>query len=156
MMRPKSPIVLHLPRAPVLCIEALVAVVARRRALGRAVRARLCARFAFKCDEQGFVTRLLRRRANFWAFRSGQDAFCGDFVLVDMSSPSLTRRPVYVLELKRRAALSLGGLGVQLRNAPRAVAQIARDTGIIAPDSAFETLTGSAEAVLGHFGVVTL
>ena len=137
-----------------LRVDALVGLIARQRALRSETRARLRARFAFKCDEERFVTTLLRRRSNFWAFRSGQDAFCGDFVLVDMSCPSPEQRPVYVLELKRGAArLSAGRADVQLRNAPRAVAQIASETGIIAADAAFETLTGSADVVLSHFGV---
>jgi hypothetical protein len=101
--------------------------------------------FAFKNDEEGFARALLARRSHLWLYRSNQRAFCGDFVAVDMSSPRPSLRRAYVLELKRGAPLRPGGgVGVQLRNAERAV----RDLAVLGAEATWEVLTGDGERIL--------
>ncbi|MEW5847740.1 MAG: hypothetical protein AB2A00_02960 [Myxococcota bacterium] len=112
--------------------------------------------FEFKNDEREFVLDLLQRRSNYWVFRSNQQRFCGDFVVVDMSATTPERRRVFVIDLKFRAPLRLGGggAGVQFRNAARAVAELAGH-GVVGPDASFQLVSGAREEVLAHLGVVT-
>jgi len=107
--------------------------------------------FAFKNDEQGFARALLARRTEIWLFRANQRAFCGDFLLVDMSSPATSRRYAFVLELKLGAPLRVGGGGVQLRNAGRAVRDLSRMQGRLGDEPRFEVLTGDGAAILRLF-----
>jgi hypothetical protein len=111
--------------------------------------------FAFKSDEGLFARQLLARRSQLWLFRSHQRRFCGDFVVVDMSSPVAARRRSWIVDLKLGAPLKLGGggAGVQLKNADRAVAEIVRETGALEPPSRPERVTGSRREVLRLFGV---
>src|SRR5262245_7364932 len=83
--------------------------------------------FAFKNDELGFARALLGRCPNLWLYRSNQRAYCGDFVAIDMSSPSPSRRRAVLIELKRGRPVRVGGggAGVQLRNADRLVKELA-------------------------------
>lgn len=117
--------------------------------------AALAWRFAFNSDELLFARRLLAEKGNLWLFRSNQTRFCGDFVLIDMSSPQPARRPVYVLDLKRGAKLREGGGGAsnQLANARRAVERLARRTGVIAGDAPYRLLTGDRAEILRYLGV---
>ena len=76
-------------------------------------------------DEVKFVLELLDgktrpalRKHNLWVFRSHQAMFAGDFVVVDISGPRRWVRDlcfpdwdVFVLDLKQRAPLRLGGGG---------------------------------------------
>ena len=82
-------------------------------------------------------------------------AFCGDFVVVDVSSPSRSRRRAFVLDLKHGARLRTGGggAGVQLRNAPRVVQEVALATGVLDAAASFELLTGDAGLILSFLGV---
>lgn len=109
--------------------------------------------FAFKADEYDFARALLRRKTELRLFRSNQRGFCGDFVIVDLSSPSPARRRAFVLDLKQGAKLRIGGggAGVQLRNADRVIRDVAA-TGVLAADPRYELLTGAAAEVLRFFG----
>jgi hypothetical protein len=109
--------------------------------------------FAFKGDEYAFAQALLRKKTELWLFRSNQRAFCGDFVVVDLSSPSPARRRAFVLDLKLNAKLRIGGggAGVQLRNAERVIRDIAA-TGVLGKDPRYELMTGGSEEVLRFFG----
>jgi hypothetical protein len=109
--------------------------------------------FAFKNDEARFAKELLRRRGNFWVYRTHQARFCGDFVLVDMSSPRPAGRRVFVLDLKLGGGLKVGGggAGVQFRNAALAVAEIAQG-GVIDPSTPYELLSGARALVLDALG----
>jgi hypothetical protein len=111
--------------------------------------------YAFCNDEAAFARELLRKRSQLWLFRSNQRRFCGDFVVVDMSSPVVERRPAWVVDLKLGAPLRVGGggAGIQLRNSDRALAEIADVHGAIAPPLAAERVTGDRREVLGYFGV---
>jgi hypothetical protein len=116
--------------------------------------ARAVGAFAFKNDEQGFARELLARKTEIWLFRSNQHAFCGDFVVVDVSSPSPARRRAFVLDLKHGAKLRPGGggAGVQLRNASRVVRDVALATGALEAAAPFELLTGDAGLILAFLG----
>ena len=118
----------------------------------RAVSARVTASFRFKNDERRFARQLVRRKSNYWVFRSNQQGFCGDFVVVDMSSPDPERRAVYVLDLKLGAPLKVGGggAGVQFRNAARAVEAVARRTGAVLAGCAFVLLSGDKRELLAY------
>lgn len=102
--------------------------------------------YAFKADEARFARVLLARRTECWLYRANQRAFCGDFVVVDMSSPRAVGRPVWVVELKLAAPLREGGgaVGVQLARVPEALAAL----GVAGEGT---VLTGDARAVLDHF-----
>lgn len=109
--------------------------------------------FDFKNDEREFARELLRRKRNLWLFRTNQRQFCGDFIVVDMSSPDAARRCVFVLDLKQAAELRRGGggAGVQFQRAGQAVAEVAARIEIIPPEAAFELLSGSQAALLRFF-----
>jgi hypothetical protein len=114
--------------------------------------ARLRASFRFKNDEERFARGLVRRKSNLWVFRSNQQGFCGDFVLVNMSSPDPKLRPVYVIDLKAGAPLKLGGggAGIQFLNAARAVRDVAERTGIIPPGAPFVLASGDRAELLRY------
>jgi len=118
----------------------------------RRIDSKLLAAFRFRNDERSFARRLVRRKPNLWLFRSNQRCFCGDFVVVDMSSPSPERRRVFVVDLKWGADLKLGGGGAsnQFTNAALAVDQIARRTGVVEPGAEFTLVSGDKLAVLEY------
>jgi hypothetical protein len=128
----------------------------------RSESARLVAAFRFKNDEEAFARQLARRKSNLWVFRCNQRGFCGDFVVVDMSSPDPTLRPVFVVDLKRGAPLKIGGggCGVQFKNASRAVERVAYRTGAVPVDAPFTLASGDRELLsaylCGSDGVVDL
>jgi hypothetical protein len=127
------------------------------RAFGGRPSDRLCvvSEFAFKNDEHRFARALMERKSNLWLFRSNQRAFCGDFIVVDVSSPEPSRRPAFVVDLKRGARVKIGGggAGVQLRGAASAVRELARLTGACAEEPArIALVTGDAELLLCFFG----
>lgn len=134
--------------------DAVSCLVAHSLRPSATVRVHAVSAFAFKNDELSFARELLRRKSQLWLFRSNQRAFCGDFLVVDVSSPRPTRRPAFVLDLKQGAPLRLGGggCGVQLKAAAHAVAELARRTGVMDPDREAELVTGDATEVLRFFG----
>lgn len=106
--------------------------------------------FAFKCDELEFARALLARRTNLWLYRTSQRAFAGDFLVVDVSSPGVDRRPVVVVELKRGDPLRVSmPTAIQLRQAPAAIREIV-DAGVITEDCNVHAVTGDADAVLRY------
>ena len=78
---------------------------------------------------------------------------CGDFLVVDMSSPDHKRRRAFVMELKSGAPLRLGGggAGVQLRNAGKAVRDVALASGVLDAEAPYELVTGDGERLLELF-----
>ena len=147
--------VLRLPKTEMLRPRALERLVARALDGVRADLRRVLSCFAFRADEAVFARELLRRRSQMWLFRSNQRRFCGDFVVVDMSSPVAERRRAWVLDLKMGAPLRVGGggAGVQLQNAPLAVAEVAQSHGALGLPAQAERLTGDRRALLAYFGV---
>lgn len=113
--------------------------------------------FQFKNDEKLFAKTVLRIKQNLWVFRTHQQRYCGDFVIVDMSSPDPVLRPVYLLDLKAGADLKVGGggAGIQFRNAPHAVEEIAKETQIIPDAPQFKLLSGDRRAILQFLGIET-
>jgi len=111
---------------------------------------RLLERFVLAGYERRFVRELLRARANLWLFRCSQRAFCGDFVVVDMSEPRAGRRGAQVIELKLGKPLIVGRgpRSVQLANHRRALREIAERTGVIAPGAPCALLSGDPLAVI--------
>ncbi|MCK6592621.1 MAG: hypothetical protein L6Q76_34125, partial [Polyangiaceae bacterium] len=94
--------------------------------------------FELKNDERAFARELLGRKSNYWLFRSNQRRACGDFVVVDVSSPHPARRRAFVIDLKQGAPVRVGGggAGVQLRNAESAVSEL-RSAGVLGVDAPF-------------------
>jgi len=151
-MRP-LPAVLRISRTALERGDRLGALIGRRLRPAPATLARTVAAFAFKNDERRFALDLLRRRPQFWVFRSNQRAFCGDFVLVDMSCPRLDKRSALVVDLKRGAHLRAGrGVGAQLSRAARAVDEVARSSSALAVGAQFGLLIGDARAVFDFLG----
>ncbi len=133
--------VLRLPRA----------ALARRDVVARSLRgadAALFHAFAFKDDELAFA-RALAERTQLWIWRVDQRSFAGDFVVVDVSSPSIARRRAVVVELKRGARLRVGRTGIQMRHAHRALADIAA-LGVIESGCEVAYVTGDARSVLAE------
>jgi hypothetical protein len=136
-----------------MCRRAPAFLKLRREAFPRA--AVVLSEFAFKNDEQRFARVLMEKKSNLWLFRSNQRAFCGDFIVVDVSSPDPARRRAFVVDLKRGARVKVGGggAGVQLRGAASAVRELARATGALVEATARVALvTGDGELLLRFFG----
>jgi hypothetical protein len=131
MARRPAPLVLHLP-ARFLPSARSVAFFLRHQVRGR-VSPRMVSAFRFKNDERPFALQLLQRKPNLWLFRANQLASCGDFVVVDMSSPDPSIRAVWVLDLKQGAPLRWGGGGAgdQLQNVTAALSDLARRFGVV-------------------------
>lgn len=114
------------------------------------VAAHVRSAFGLSGPERRFALEVLRRHPNVWLYRCHQRAFCGDFVLVDMSPPRPAhRRPCFV-ELKAGVPLRQGRGGVQLGRAPMAAAWL-RCSGIVG-DASPTLWTGSPEVVLATLG----
>ena len=109
-------------------------------------------RFELSGPEQLFAKSLLRKKRNLWLFRCDQKSYCGDFAVVDMSSPQVEGRKLYVLELKAGAPLRFAGKGAegQLRNS-ELVAEHIRELGLAMEIT--DLVSGGEEAVLSWFGV---
>ena len=115
-----SPSYLRLPRAALARKDVVSALVRARADVRARARAEVAHAFAFKDDELSFARTLLERNSCFWLFRTNQRAFAGDFLIVNLSSPIVAKRPAYAVDLKRGAPVRIhDGTGVQLRNAPR-------------------------------------
>ncbi len=140
-----SPRTLRLPPGAPLTTEGL----ARRlqRQLARRSGGGLAPRFALSSRELRFVRALHARKANLWVWRCRQDAFAGDFVVVDMSEPDPARRRCWVLELKMGAPLKAVG-GHQMGRADDALAELG---AVLGPGGAGRAtpLTGDGGAILG-------
>ena len=113
---------------------------------------RLREQFDMSSREEAFARQLLRRKRNLWLFRCHQQAYCGDFIVVDMSDPRPARRPAWVLELKARAPLKKGsGAGLQVKNAPEALAELCAQ-GVLTAEAPIEILLGDEDAILEYLG----
>lgn len=146
-----------LPRALRLPLPAVAVPSGLTRHVVRALRpssadlARTVWPYAFKSDERSFALALLRARTQLWLFRAHQAASCGDFLVVDLSDPSPSRRPVWALELKRGRPLRVGA-GFQGRNVAAAVGELVRD-GVVGDEAPVTVWTADARALLARFGV---
>jgi hypothetical protein len=147
------PFLLELPRRALARRDLVPALLRRASGVARADLPRAVEAFALKNDELSFARALLVRRSQLRLFRSNQRAFCGDFVVIDVSSPAVERRRAVVLDLKHGARLRVGGggAGIQLRNAELAVRDLARTTSVLAEEAPFDMVTGDSGAVLGFF-----
>ncbi len=146
---------IRVPKQEILRAKCLERILSRAIPKKGPVSRSVLAAYAFRNDEALFARELLTRATQMWLFRSNQRRFCGDFVVVDMSAPSAESRRAWVIDLKRGARLRLGGggAGVQLVNAPTALAEIAHRTGVLAPSPRAERVVGDRRAVLRHLGV---
>jgi hypothetical protein len=111
-------------------------------------------RFWFKNDEKDFARELLARRPKYWLYRCDQRRACGDFVVVDMSSPHIASRLAWVIDLKQGAELKQGGggAGAQLLKAPQAIEDIALRYGVLSLGASFSLLTGDRRLLLAFLG----
>ena len=115
---------------------------------------RMLEQFEVSGPERRFVRSLLRAKTNLWLFRCNQRRFCGDFIVVDMSSATaLQRRRVYVIELKANEPIKRAG-GVQLARWRDAIDEIAAYHGIIEAAVEPELIRGGEDEVLAFLGVV--
>lgn len=110
------------------------------------VRSELACAFAFKDSELTFA-RILAERTHLWIYRVNQRAFGGDFIVVDVSSPKPERRTAVVLDLKRGGRLREDRPGIQMRNAPRVIENIAA-SGVVTKDCPVAYLTGDFRLLL--------
>ncbi len=133
----------------------MASIMADEWELSRSSISFLVGSFTFRNDEKSFVVNLLENKPNLWVFRCNQRKFCGDFVIVDMSSPAPELRRVVVLDLKQGASLKRGGggAGIQLQNARSAVQDIAQKTSIIPSDVGYELMVGDRKQVQGALGL---
>lgn len=152
------PYLLEIPRRSLVRRDFIAALVYRTMRTSRTDMARAVVAFELKNDEFDFARALLERKSHYRLFRSNQRSFCGDFVVVDVSSPEVSRRRAVVIDLKQGAPLKLGGggAGVQLRNAGEALRELARLTAALAEGAPFEIATGDAAEVLAFFGAASV
>jgi hypothetical protein len=152
----KLPLLLALRRPSVERRNGLVLLVARALRPPAADQGFAVHSFALKNDERHFARELLRRKSNYWLFRSNQRHACGDFAVVDVSSPVPARRRAFVIDLKQGAPVRLGGggAGVQLRNAEQVIREL-EATSVLGSDSPYELVTGDARAMLSFFGALS-
>lgn len=110
--------------------------------------------FAFKSDEFLFARELVTHKPNFWVFRCNQKAFCGDFLVIDMSAPKAADRPLWLLDLKEGCARhdGAGPAGAQMVHAARAVAAVHERYDAVPATRVPTKLVGSAAALLAYFG----
>jgi hypothetical protein len=100
--------------------------------------------------ELWFARVLLSVQSQLWLYRTHQRTFAGDFVVIDVSSPEPSRRPVFAVELKHGERVRVhDGTPLQLRNAGLVITDIA-STGIIARDQTPAMLTGGAAEVVSY------
>ena len=144
---PVDPLTLRLPPWLVDRFD-LPRVIAEAGSYTRSEAYRLLERFAMSGPEQAFVQTVLARRTNLWLYRCNQRAACGDFLVVDVSSPAPLDRAAVAIELKAGAPLALGGARLQLTNVDAALAELIA-AGVLA--SAAVTLAhGDEAAVLAY------
>lgn len=110
--------------------------------------------FAFKSDEYFFARELVVHKPNFWVFRCNQKAFCGDFLVVDMSAPKAADRSLWLLDLKEGCPLhdGAGPAGAQMIRAARAVAAVHERYDAVLAEQVPTKLVGAALALLTYFG----
>lgn len=146
--RRNAPLVLHLP-ARLLPEARSVAFFLRHQVRGR-VSQRMVAAFRFKNDERPFALELLAKKPNLWLFRANQLASCGDFFVVDMSSPDPLIRRIWALDLKQGAPLRWGGGGAgdQLQNVGLALGDLARRFGVVPRDAEPVLIVGDGQLLL--------
>lgn len=116
----RLPIAVRLPPAYATGRVGLSDVLAR---VGGPAARGLLARWRLSSREWAFARRVLTEATRFWLWRTDPGAFAGDFAIVDMSSPDPDRRIPWVVDLKCRAPVKLGGGGAgnSLVNADDAV-----------------------------------
>ena len=68
-----------------------------------------------------------------------------------MSVPDIRHRQAVVIELKSGASLKLSGGGLQVKNAPAAIAELV-EAGVLSEGAELVTWLGSKEAVLEALG----
>jgi hypothetical protein len=138
---PRIPVILRVPPAFVRGACSFDQVIARARLSSWAWR------FEMSPGEVRFARGLLGRHPELWLYRTDQQAFCGDFLLVDMSAPKASRRALWALEIKLGACVRTGGGGAsnQLVGIERAVAAI-RALGVA--DSPPVLVTGDGSALM--------
>jgi hypothetical protein len=98
-------------------------------------------RFGMRSHEQRFVAEVLRVLPQLWVYRCDQLRSCGDFVLIDMSSPLALRRCA-VIEHKQRTALRASNHR-QLANHAWAVAELVQRR-VLEPQVRVALLFGTA------------
>ena len=124
-------------------------VVARallRLALSHRERAELRPFFELHPSELSFLRAIVRVHTRFHVYRTHQKSACGDFVVIDMSSPRIDHRRVFAVELKSGGALSESP-SVQLARIDRALRELRR-RGVIGQEVEPRILRGSEECVL--------
>ena len=135
---------LRLPRSALRRRVPLAALF--RSAFGRPASPENLHAFKLAPYELRFADALTDRHPRFWVYRSHQRRFCGDFFVVDMSSPQPKRRRSWAIDLKRGSRLRRCG-SIQLRNRDQATAELV-EAGVIGPSTVPEPLLGDRTAVL--------
>ena len=146
----EPPITIRVVRKTVQRADGLVRSLKGKR---RRIDAALFHCFAFKADELPFAQRLLARHARIWLFRCNQRAFAGDFIAIDMSSRRVPKRRAWCLDLKLGAPVKVGGGGAgnSFIQVQAAVAEIARERGVLMPDHELVRVTGDGRALVDLF-----
>ncbi len=145
-----EPVTLHLPSSLLTQGFDLARLMSADPRWSWAEGFRLLERFDLHERERAFCRTLWQRHTQLWIFRANQRAFCGDFVLVDMSMPQPARRRAYVVELKAGARLAVDDEGSrhQLAQHSRALAELVA-AGVLGPASRIHFLWGDPAEVVG-------
>ena len=148
---PKLPFAVRVPFSAVVRNDSLFHYLSLQFPLRRRDIHLLAVSFGFKNDERKFVKNLLERKRNYWAYRCNQKMFCGDFIIVDMSSPDIRRRKCWAIELKQNSPLKVGaGIGVQFKNLDLAIEEIANQSDILLLENKYSKVSGDRKLVT-HF-----
>ena len=150
----RPPVALSLSRNTVADDHALLRSLAAQPDRTRHQVRALHSLFAFKSNERLFARILLDHKPEYWVFRCNQRCLCGDFIVVDMSCPVRERRKVYVIEMKERATLELGGRGAgnQFMETAPTLKKLARKTRAFDPHSPVEKVVGDLPHLLEFLG----
>lgn len=149
------PILVQIPQFWLQYYQSFAYLLKRTELVPRHALRKCAEAFLFCNDEKEFAKTLLKTKKNLWLYRCNQQRFCGDFIIVDMSSPFPEKRQVYVLDLKMQAPLKLGGggAGIQFRDVSLAIDELQERTDTISPDSPLLRITGDSRLILDFLGV---
>lgn len=106
--------------------------------------------FSLSGPEVVFARRVLQVRRNGWLYRCNQEAFCADFVFVDLSGGRPAETAV-AIELKMGAPLNEAAGGMQFSRLGLALAEL-HAAGVLSPGAQVHRLEGDNRPVLAWLG----
>lgn len=151
---PRHPSVLKLPVAFVdrrMSALQVLLEAAKRHGIGSGGQGAFVACYRLSPDEIRFARGLGERHPNLWLYRTHQQRRMGDFAVVDVSSPDVTLRRLWVVEVKLNAPVTDGkGAGNQLTQA-HAVRPDLVDAGVLGDEVSAELRVGDGRSLVNQW-----